>query len=98
MSLVPHVLRRGLPVAVRIRAALPLIVALVPALALTVALPLVNRLEPRVLGLPFLLVWILAWVLATPLFLAGAYALTEHAPPAGPPPGEPGPPVAGAGR
>ena len=27
------------------------------------------------LGLPFLLAWILGWVLATPLFLAAAYLL-----------------------
>lgn len=60
----------------RFRAALPLVVALVPAVALTAALPWVNRLEPRVLGLPFLLFWILGWVLATPLFLAVAYVLT----------------------
>jgi hypothetical protein len=54
---------------------LPLIFALVPLLALTAALPLANRLEPVVFGLPFLLFWILAWVLATPLFLGCAYLL-----------------------
>jgi hypothetical protein len=82
----------------RIRAALRLLVALVPAVALTAALPWANRLEPRVLGLPFLLFWILAWVLATPLFLAVVYALSERAPQPEPPPGESGSPAAGAGR
>jgi hypothetical protein len=53
-------------------------VAFTPALALVAGLPLVNRLEPVVLGLPFLLSWILGWVLATPLFLAVAYALTSR--------------------
>lgn len=45
------------------------VLAVIPALMLTFAVPLVNRLEPRVLGFPFLLVWIAAWVALTPLFL-----------------------------
>ena len=60
------------------RARLPLAMAFIPALALVAGLPFVNRLEPVVLGLPFLLAWILGWVLATPLFLAAAYALTSR--------------------
>jgi hypothetical protein len=59
----------------RSRLALP--VALVPVLALVFGLPFSNRLEPVVLGLPFLLFWILAWVVATPLFLGAAYLLAE---------------------
>ncbi len=54
-----------------------LIPALVPAVALVAGLPFVNRLEPVVLGLPFLLFWILGWVMVTPLFLAVAYVLSE---------------------
>ena len=57
------------------RARLSLAVAFVPALAIVAGLPFVNRLEPVVYGLPFLLAWILGWVLATPLFLAAAYLL-----------------------
>jgi hypothetical protein len=57
------------------RARLPLAIAFIPALALVAGLPFVNRLEPVVLGLPFLLAWILGWVLATPLFLAASYLL-----------------------
>ena len=45
------------------------LVAALPFAALSVAIPLVNRIEPRLFGLPFLLVWILAWVLATPALL-----------------------------
>jgi len=60
------------------RSRLPLALAFIPALALVAGLPFVNRLEPAVLGLPFLLAWILGWVLATPLFLAAAYALTSR--------------------
>jgi len=62
------------------RARLSLAVAFVPALALVAGLPFVNRLEPIVLGLPFLLSWILGWVLATPLFLAAAYLLADRDP------------------
>ncbi len=41
----------------------------IPIAALTIAVPLVNRVEPRFLGLPLLLSWILAWSLLTPAFL-----------------------------
>jgi hypothetical protein len=50
-----------------------LLLALIPAGALVGGLPFVNRLEPVVLGLPFLLFWILAWVMVTPVFLFVAY-------------------------
>lgn len=50
----------------RLRAALP---ALVPVIALSVAVPFVNRLEPMIFGLPFVLFWVIAWVLLTPVFL-----------------------------
>jgi len=49
--------------------------AAVPVLALTFGIPLANRLEPRILGLPFLLAYIVVWILVTPAFLAAAYAL-----------------------
>ena len=54
-----------------------LVLALVPVVALVAGLPFVNRVEPVVLGLPFLLFWILGWVLATPIFLAIAYVLVD---------------------
>ena len=47
----------------------PALLALVPFVALSLAIPFVNRLEPRVLGLPFLLAWIVLWMLLTPVFL-----------------------------
>ncbi len=56
-----------------------LVSALIPALALVAGLPVVNRIEPVVLGLPFLLFWILGWVLLTPVFLAVAYVLARAA-------------------
>lgn len=54
-----------------------LVSALIPAVALVAGLPFVNRIEPVVLGLPFLLFWILGWVLVTPVFLAIAYVLAD---------------------
>jgi hypothetical protein len=54
----------------------------VPFLTLVFALPLVNRERPVVLGLPFLLFWILAWVALTPAVLYAAYRLEKkHNPP-----------------
>lgn len=45
----------------------------VPFIMLVLALPLVNRIEPVILGLPFLLFWILTWVILTPPILFAAY-------------------------
>lgn len=45
----------------------------VPFVMLVFALPLVNRIHPVILGLPFLLFWIMGWVLLTPLILFLAY-------------------------
>jgi hypothetical protein len=50
-----------------------LVCALIPFLALTVGLVFANRLEPRVVGLPFIQAWILAWILLTPAFMWVAY-------------------------
>lgn len=58
--------------------AVRLLLAAVPIAALTVAVPFVNRVEPRILGLPFLLAWLLAWVLASPLFLWAIGRVERH--------------------
>jgi hypothetical protein len=55
------------------------VLAVIPAVMLTFAVPLVNRVEPRVFGLPFLLVWIAAWVALTPLFLYAIERLRQRA-------------------
>ncbi len=60
-------------------AKIALIPALIPVLALTAALPLVNRIEPVILGLPLLLFWTVAWVAATPGFLWLAYLIQRRA-------------------
>jgi Protein of unknown function (DUF3311) len=45
------------------------ILAAIPAAALTIAIPFVNRIEPRIFGAPFLMSWIVLWVILTPAFL-----------------------------
>ena len=48
---------------------LSLVVAAIPVLALTFGVPLVNRDDPHVLGLPFVLAWIVVWIAVLPAFL-----------------------------
>lgn len=45
------------------------VLAAIPVAALTVAVPMVNHVDPRVLGLPFVLFWIVAWIFLAPAFL-----------------------------
>lgn len=56
---------------------LALLCGAIPFLTLVFALPLVNRLEPMVLGLPFILFWIFSWVLLTPFILMLAFKLEK---------------------
>ena len=51
--------------------------ALVPAIGFLGGVPFANRVEPYVLGLPFLLFWIVAWVVATSAIM-GAVWLLDH--------------------
>ncbi|GGZ75445.1 DUF3311 domain-containing protein [Streptomyces subrutilus] len=44
-----------------------LFVPFVPFVLFCVVLPLVNRVEPRIAGVPFLLVWLAVATLVTPL-------------------------------
>ncbi len=53
--------------------------ALVPPLAILVGVPLVNGVRGYVLGLPFLLFWILCCVLLTALVMAVVGALDRRA-------------------
>lgn len=54
---------------------LRVVLAAIPASMLTFAVPFVNRLDPRIFGFPFLIVWIMAWVVLTPVFLAAVERL-----------------------
>ncbi len=57
---------------------LRVLLAAVPIAALTVAVPFVNRIEPRILGLPFILAWSIAWVMLTPAFIWSIGRLDRH--------------------
>lgn len=57
---------------------LALILGAVPFLTLVFALPFVNRINPVILGLPFILFWILLWVALTPLILLVAYRIEKR--------------------
>lgn len=54
-----------------------LLLASVPYLTLAFMLPLVNRTDPVIWGLPFLLFWIVVWVFLTPFILLAAYYLEK---------------------
>ena len=56
---------------------LALILGAIPFITLVFALPLVNRIYPLILGLPFILAWILGWVILTPPILWVAYLLEK---------------------
>jgi len=57
--------------------ALSIVLALVPVLALSAGIPWANRLEPRIVGLPFLPAYICIWILLTPAFMYAVYR-SEH--------------------
>jgi membrane protease YdiL (CAAX protease family) len=50
-----------------------LVVAFIPFVAMCFTVPLWDRIDPRVFGLPFNLFWLIAWVLLSSLCLAIAY-------------------------
>ncbi|MFB0565223.1 MAG: DUF3311 domain-containing protein [Candidatus Aminicenantaceae bacterium] len=55
-----------------------LMLGAIPFITLAFALPLVNRIEPIILGLPFILFWIISWVVLTPFILLTAYLLEKR--------------------
>lgn len=52
--------------------------AALPALGMLVGVPFANRVHPYVLGLPFLLAWIVLWVVVTSLVMALIYVLDSR--------------------
>ena len=50
-----------------------LAVGLIPFTAVCFSVPLWDRLQPMVLGLPFNLFWLISWILLTPLCMWWAY-------------------------
>ena len=52
-----------------------LLLALIPFTAMCFSVPLWDRVTPMVLGLPFNLFWLTAWIVLSPLCMWGAYRL-----------------------
>lgn len=51
------------------------VLAALPFLGILVGVTFANRVEPFVLGMPFILFWIVAWVLLTSVIMAVVYRL-----------------------
>ncbi|MCY8635425.1 DUF3311 domain-containing protein [Bacillus spizizenii] len=59
-----------------VKKALIVILILLPFVQLAL-LPLVNRIEPIVFGLPFFHFWLLLWIIITPLCSFGIYQMQK---------------------
>jgi Protein of unknown function (DUF3311) len=47
--------------------------AVLPFLGILVGVPLLNRVEPLVLGMPLILTWIVLWIILTAVIMAVIY-------------------------
>lgn len=56
-----------------------LILGIVPFVAMCFTVPLWDRVQPLVLGLPFNLFWLILWIVLTPCCIWGAYRLESRA-------------------
>jgi hypothetical protein len=56
-----------------------ILLALIPFVAICFTVSLWDRIEPRVLGLPFNFFWLTTWMLLTPLCMWGVYRLETRA-------------------
>lgn len=52
-----------------------ILVGLIPFSAVCFSVSLWDRIDPRVLGLPFNFFWLISWLILTPLCMWGAYRL-----------------------
>ncbi|MCY8534878.1 DUF3311 domain-containing protein [Bacillus vallismortis] len=59
-----------------VKKALIVILILLPFVQLAL-LPLVNRMEPVMFGLPFFHFWLLLWIIITPLCSFGIYQMQK---------------------
>lgn len=50
-----------------------LLLGLIPFIGACLTVPLWDRVQPMVLGLPFNFFWLISWILLTPLCMWGAY-------------------------
>jgi xanthosine utilization system XapX-like protein len=51
------------------------VLAALPFIGMLVGVPFVNRVEPLVLGMPFVLAWIVMWVVLSSIIMAIIYKL-----------------------
>lgn len=58
-----------------------LILGVIPFVAMCFTVPLWDRVQPLVLGLPFNLFWLILWIVLTPCCIWGAYRLESRADP-----------------
>lgn len=49
--------------------------AVLPTLGMLGGIPFANRVRPYVFGLPFLLAWIVGWVIMTSIIMAAIYVM-----------------------
>lgn len=50
---------------------------ILPIISQLAVLPFVNRIDPIILGLPFLQFWLFLWIVLTPLCTFGIYQLQK---------------------
>ena len=53
------------------------LLAILPFISQLMVLPFVNRIDPIVLGLPFLQFWLFLWIILTPLCTFGIYRIQK---------------------
>jgi hypothetical protein len=51
------------------------VLAALPFIGILLGVPFVNRVEPLVLGMPFVLAWIVMWVVLSSILMAVIYRL-----------------------
>ncbi|MEZ0604097.1 DUF3311 domain-containing protein [Paraburkholderia sp. IW21] len=51
------------------------VLAALPFIGMLLGVPFVNRVEPLVLGMPFVLAWIVMWVVLSAIIMAIIYRL-----------------------
>jgi Protein of unknown function (DUF3311) len=54
-----------------------LLFGLIPFATMCFLVPLWDRVEPMVLGLPFNLFWLISWIVLSPVCLWGAYGVEK---------------------
>ena len=54
---------------------LPRLLSLVPFVGLLAGIGFANRVEPRILGMPFLLAWVVGWLFISVAVMAVVYRL-----------------------